>query len=87
MLTIPCPNCGERDESEFNYGGRAVNHPELNATVADWHQAIHLRENPGPVIEEFWYHASGCESWFKLSRDITTHVIGVPKPTTDESVI
>ena len=29
MLLIPCPHCGPRDESEFDYGGRALRLPDL----------------------------------------------------------
>lgn len=85
MLLIPCPNCGKRDQTEFDYGGRAVDFPELNAPAADWHQVIHLRENPRAVIEEFWYHAGGCECWFKLNRDLVTHAIDASTSTTGES--
>ena len=85
MLLIPCPYCGERDESEFDYGGRAVHYPDLNAAAADWHEAIHLRENPRAAIDEFWYHAAGCESWFKLNRDLVTHEINASTSSTGES--
>lgn len=84
MLLIPCPNCGERDESEFDYGGRAISYPELTASQAEWHQVIHLRENPRGEIEEYWYHAGGCECWIRLSRDLLTHEIDTSKTAVDE---
>ena len=32
MIRIPCPFCGERDHSEFTYGGDGtINYPGLNA--------------------------------------------------------
>jgi heterotetrameric sarcosine oxidase delta subunit len=75
MLLIPCPNCGERDESEFDYGGRAINYPELEAPAGDWHRALHLRDNQPDDIEELWYHAGGCECWIRLTRNLLNHEI------------
>jgi heterotetrameric sarcosine oxidase delta subunit len=85
MLLIPCPHCGERDEREFVYGGRAKKFPTLdNSThTKTWHQIVHLRENPSSVLRELWYHAAGCECWIEISRHIKTHKIS----TDDDSVL
>jgi len=41
MIRIPCPFCGERDHSEFAYGGDAtVVYPELDAPREDWIKAV-----------------------------------------------
>ena len=33
MIRINCPYCGERDHSEFSYGGDAtINYPSLDAS-------------------------------------------------------
>ncbi len=72
MLLIPCPNCGERDEREFHYGGNAIRYPELGETKAVWHGVLQQREC-AETIREFWYHQSGCECWFEISRNLTTH--------------
>ena len=41
MIRIKCPYCGERDHSEFTYGGDAsVEYPALDASVSDWTKAI-----------------------------------------------
>ena len=46
MIRINCPFCGERDHSEFGYGGDAsIEYPTLDAPMEDWHDAIFLREN------------------------------------------
>jgi heterotetrameric sarcosine oxidase delta subunit len=73
MLLIPCPYCGERDQSEFSYGGPAVEFPALDAEAAEWHQAIHSRDHSSETIRECWYHESGCESWFVVTRSMKTH--------------
>jgi heterotetrameric sarcosine oxidase delta subunit len=73
MLLIPCPHCGERDESEFNYGGRVADFPELQADMSTWYRAIHLPDVNDPIVNEVWFHASGCECWIQVKRDIRTH--------------
>ena len=41
MIRIKCPYCGERDHSEFTYGGDAsIKYPELDASVKEWVKAI-----------------------------------------------
>ena len=46
MIRIKCPYCGERDHSEFSYGGDAsIKYPALDASEAEWTEAIFFREN------------------------------------------
>jgi len=73
VLLIPCPYCGERDESEFDYGGRTVDLPELNASSVEWHKALHLHEVDKNFIDEDWFHTVGCESWIRLKRNPDSH--------------
>lgn len=73
MLLIPCPNCGERDQNEFHYGGRSIQYPALESSASDWQKVLHQRDNSSETIEEFWYHQSGCECWFKVRRHLITH--------------
>jgi heterotetrameric sarcosine oxidase delta subunit len=73
MLLIPCPNCGERDESEFDYGGRAIEFPELSAPSDEWHRALHLGCDAGEDVDEYWYHSAGCERWIRLRRNLASH--------------
>ena len=86
MLLIPCPYCGERDESEFDYGGRAISYPELEGSSAEWHRALHLRDNQPDEIEEFWYHAGGCECWIRLRRNLLSHEINPDHSETGEDL-
>lgn len=73
MLLIPCPHCGERDESEFDYGGRAVALPELDAAPDEWHRALHLGNDNEDCVDEYWYHIAGCECWIRLRRNLSSH--------------
>jgi len=75
MLLINCPYCGERDQSEFSYGGRSANYPTLDsaASVEKWHRAIHLHDSSQKLIREYWYHEYGCEQWIEILRDVDSH--------------
>jgi sarcosine oxidase, subunit delta len=84
MLLIPCPWCGERDETEFRYGGQAhVARPlDPNATSdAEWAEYLFMRDNPKGWFRERWNHAAGCRRWFNMVRHTVTHKIAsVYKP-------
>ena len=76
MIRIPCPFCGERDHSEFTYGGDAsVVYPPLDAPADDWLEAVFLRENPRGPHSELWRHTQGCGAWLIVERDTLTHEI------------
>ncbi len=89
MLLIPCPWCGERDETEFGYGGQAhVPYPADPDALDDaaWGAYLFVRDNPKGPFAERWVHASGCRRWFNVLRDTATHrvlasyEIGAPPP-------
>ncbi|MFD9207943.1 sarcosine oxidase subunit delta [Streptomyces sioyaensis] len=89
MLLIPCPWCGDRDETEFGYGGQAhVPHPEAPETLTDaeWAEYLFVRDNPEGPFTEQWVHTAGCRRWFTLVRDTTcndilaVHQIGTTNP-------
>jgi sarcosine oxidase subunit delta len=72
MLLIPCPWCGERDETEFHCGGEAhIARPEQPAALSDdqWADYLFMRSNPKGVHLERWRHVNGCGRWFNLARD------------------
>jgi len=48
---------------------------DSSESMANWHKAIHLRNNPKGVLHEYWYHESGCEQWFEIERNTCTHEI------------
>ena len=70
MLLLNCPNCGERNVSEFRYGGEYNPRPEApdQATAAPWAEYLFLRTNSMAEQVEWWYHRAGCESWFLAER-------------------
>ena len=76
MLLIPCPNCGEREETEFHYGGAAhVPYPEDPFELDDqqWARYLFYRANPRGLLSERWSHAVGCRRWFNAVRDTVTY--------------
>jgi len=83
MLLIKCPYCGERDESEFSYGGeggisRPAKPDELND--GQWADYLFNRTNPRGAHDELWNHAQGCRRWFNVERDTVTYKISASWP-------
>ncbi len=78
MFQIPCPWCGPRDETEFDYGGEAhIDRPKNPDKLSDeaWADYLFMRKNSkGPHLE-CWMHACGCRRWFNVRRDTFTHEI------------
>ena len=61
MLRIPCPFCGERDYTEFRYGGDAqprAARARLRSTRKAWHDYVFLFDNPKGPHREFWQHVA-----------------------------
>ena len=81
MLRINCPFCGERDHSEFTYGGDAtVIYPSLDAPLEVWMEAVYERGNPKGLHRERWQHSDGCRLWLIVERDTLTHAITSIEP-------
>ena len=81
MLIIPCPWCGERDESEFSYGGPARPLPALDADATAWRRALYVCDNPKGWREELWFHGFGCRQWIVVSRHTVSQEIADSRPT------
>jgi len=76
MIRIPCPFCGERDHSEFTYGGDgSINYPDIGASKEEWISAVFERKNIKGKQLETWHHLYGCRMWIIVERDTTTHEI------------
>ena len=81
MIRIKCPFCGERDHSEFTYGGDAsISYPSLEAPTEDWVRAIFFRKNIYGMQTETWHHSNGCRMWLVVERSTVTHEIKSVKP-------
>ena len=62
MLLIPCPYCGEREESEFHQGGEAhIKRPADTDKLTDdeWADYLFLRDNKKGIYLERWVHRHG----------------------------
>ena len=78
MLLIPCPFCGEREESEFHQGGEAhIDRPKNPDKLSDaeWANYLFHRENKKGLYLERWLHRHGCRRWFNVARDTSTNEI------------
>jgi len=78
MLRINCPHCGERNYTEFRYGGDAAKcRPAHGSTdVRAWHDHVFVFDNPKGLHREFWQHVNGCRQWLVLERDTQTNAVG-----------
>ena len=47
--------------------------PEADADFKEWGDYIFLRENKKGTQTEWWFHRSGCQSWFLVERDTTNN--------------
>lgn len=77
-MRIPCPYCGARSSHEFAYLGDAAPKrpdPASPDAIEAFHDYVYQRDNVAGVMEELWYHASGCRRWLKVTRDTRTHAI------------
>ncbi len=85
MLRIQCPFCGERDYTEFRYGGDArkqrPDHGSSDPGV--WHDYVFLFDNPKGPHREFWQHVLGCRQWLVLERDTATNHTGASRAATE----
>ena len=89
MLSLCCPWCGPRDETEYHYGGQAhVPYPADPSALADadWAQYLFFRDNPKGPFAERWSHSGGCRRWFNVVRDTATYdVLAVYTGSTPEA--
>ena len=78
-MLINHPLLGPRDSREFYVLGSAdlLNRPDWQAPDAmeQFHQYVHMRDNPYGKHKELWYHENGDRSWLVVTRDTVTHEI------------
>ena len=88
MLRIACPFCGERDESEFKYGGDAtVKRPDADAGAEAFYLYVYERTNPKGWHVEWWHHVAGCRQWLKVVRHTVSHEIRAVGKAGDEMAV
>ena len=77
MLRTNCPFCGERNETEFIYGGPVGPDRPDPTTCSNEVWLDYLLNVPNPLgpVEERWWHANGCGDWFTHWRHTATHEI------------
>ena len=78
MYFINCPNCGERDQSEFSCGGEAhISRPKNPPDLTDdqWADYLFMRKNIKGIQCERWNHSNGCRQWFNVVRNTATDEI------------
>ena len=72
---LTCPHCGEREVTDFSFGGEVVPRPTAKPTERELNTYNYFRRNVAGVQREWWYHRSGCREWFLAERDTTTNVV------------
>ena len=83
---LSCPNCGSREVTDFGYGGEAVSRPVDRPSKRARNRYLYFRANVAGVQREWWYHRSGCRSWFIAERDTRTNrVLGTELPGAPEA--
>ena len=76
MLRIPCPYCGERDETEFRYRGDAAQRrPPGDAGLDAFIAHVYERGNPCGWHLEWWLHVGGCRMLLQVVRHTLSHEI------------
>ncbi len=72
---LSCPNCGEREVTDFSFGGEVVPRPSTKPSERDLNTYNYFRRNVAGVQREWWYHRSGCRAWFQARRDTRTNEV------------
>jgi methylglutamate dehydrogenase subunit B len=75
MLRISCPVCGERDYTEFRYGGDASKRRPAHGMrdLKAWNDYVFLFDNVKGPHREFWQHELGCRQWLVVERNTATN--------------
>lgn len=72
---LTCPACGIREVTDFGFGGEVVPRPKSKPSTRDLNVYNYFRKNVAGVQREWWYHRSGCRSWFIAERDTRTNQV------------
>jgi heterotetrameric sarcosine oxidase delta subunit len=72
---LSCPNCGVREVTDFSFGGEASARPKERPSWRELNEYNYFRRNVAGVQREWWFHRSGCRSWFVADRDTRTNEV------------
>lgn len=72
---LTCPNCGQREVTDFAFGGEVWPRPTAAPTFRELNEYNYFRRNVCGVQREWWYHRSGCREWFLAERDTSTNTV------------
>ena len=75
MLVIICPNCGPRNDNEFNFRGEVIPRPSVDTDPATWRRYLYMRGNTSGWQRERWFHVSGCRRFLNIERNYVTNEI------------
>jgi heterotetrameric sarcosine oxidase delta subunit len=78
---LTCPHCGIREVTDFAFGGEVSARPRETPSFRELCEYNYFRRNVAGVQREWWYHRSGCRTWFQAERDTRTNDvlrIGLP---------
>jgi heterotetrameric sarcosine oxidase delta subunit len=80
-FVLACPHCGIREVTDFAFGGEVSARPRGEPSFRELNRYNYFRRNVAGVQREWWYHRSGCRTWFQADRDTRTNLvlrIGLP---------
>jgi methylglutamate dehydrogenase subunit B len=72
---LTCPHCGTREVTDFAFGGEVVRRPDARPSARELNAYNYFRRNVAGVQREWWYHRSGCRTWFQAERDTRTNEV------------
>ena len=86
-MKMACPVCGEREYTEFLYGGDADKPRPAHGSgdLQVWHDYVFLFDNPCGTHREFWQHVLGCRQWLVLERYTSTNQLKSSFPAREVS--
>jgi sarcosine oxidase subunit delta len=74
-FVLECPHCGVREVADFAFGGEVSPRPKETPTFRELCEYNYFRRNVAGIQREWWYHRSGCRTWFQADRDTRTNEV------------
>jgi sarcosine oxidase subunit delta len=75
MQLFPCPFCGARPETEFQFAAEAGKaRPEGDVSDEAWADYLYAERNPKGAAREIWVHLT-CGEYFGMERDTLSHAV------------